>query len=204
MLELWGIPSTSSLPSLPDPFWPWVVAPDRILYMSPTELNFFLMLNWRVWNKIVLTFNCVLMPKIIVWYGTVFVCYIELFERDFFWHLNCTNAKLWMFEIDQFICIKMDLIFYNLQWLRCHKTNPNQSKLKCVIMLNCIAWILDRVLVLYWIVWNRTVLGHWNRVLMINWIVWSRTVFDIETVLMLNWIVWNRNIDTNKNWFGIK
>ena len=28
-----------------------------------------------------------------------------------------------------------------------------------------------------------------NCVLMLNWIVWNRTVFDIETVLTLNWIV---------------
>ena len=29
MLELWGIQSTPSLPSLPDPLWPGVVAPDK-------------------------------------------------------------------------------------------------------------------------------------------------------------------------------
>ena len=29
MLELWGIRSTPSLPSLPGPLWPGVVAPDK-------------------------------------------------------------------------------------------------------------------------------------------------------------------------------
>ena len=33
-----------------------------------------------------------------------------------------------MFEIELFICIKMDLELNNLQWLICHKTKPNQSK----------------------------------------------------------------------------
>ena len=34
MQELWGMPSTSSLPSLLDPLWPKVVALDRVLFMS--------------------------------------------------------------------------------------------------------------------------------------------------------------------------
>ena len=39
MLELWGMQSTSSLPSLPDPLRAGVVAPDRVLYMGQIELN---------------------------------------------------------------------------------------------------------------------------------------------------------------------
>ena len=34
MLKLWGMQSTAPLPSLPSPFWPGVVAPDRVLSMS--------------------------------------------------------------------------------------------------------------------------------------------------------------------------
>ena len=34
VLELWGIRSTPSLPSLPGPVWPGVVAPDRALSMG--------------------------------------------------------------------------------------------------------------------------------------------------------------------------
>ena len=45
MLELWGMWSTSSLPLLPDPLWPGVVAPDRILSMGQIELNCAFKLN---------------------------------------------------------------------------------------------------------------------------------------------------------------
>ena len=34
MLELWGMRSTPSLPSLPGPLWPGMVAPDRALFMG--------------------------------------------------------------------------------------------------------------------------------------------------------------------------
>ena len=58
--------STPSLPSLPGPLWPRVVAPDRVLFMDEnrTKLciyaklnclksNCFCMLNWIVWNRTV-------------------------------------------------------------------------------------------------------------------------------------------------------
>ena len=38
MLELWGICSTPSLPSLPGPLWPGVTAPYRVLFMAQIEL----------------------------------------------------------------------------------------------------------------------------------------------------------------------
>ena len=50
MLELWGMWSTSSLPSLPGPLWPGVVAPDRVLSMGQIELNCVLVLNCITWN----------------------------------------------------------------------------------------------------------------------------------------------------------
>ena len=53
MLELWGMQSTPSLPSLPDPLWPGVVVPDRVLSMGQIELNCVLMLNWIAWNRTV-------------------------------------------------------------------------------------------------------------------------------------------------------
>ena len=34
VLELWGMRSTPSLPSLPGPLWPGVLAPDRALSMG--------------------------------------------------------------------------------------------------------------------------------------------------------------------------
>ena len=45
MLELWGMQSTPSLPSLLGPLSPWVEAPDRVLSMGQIELNCALMLN---------------------------------------------------------------------------------------------------------------------------------------------------------------
>ena len=71
-LELWRIRNTPSLPSLPGPFWPRVVAPDRALSMDEIELNSIfesllfwhlncvLMLNWIARNRIVLTSNIML------------------------------------------------------------------------------------------------------------------------------------------------
>ena len=38
MLEIWEMWSTASLPLLPGPLWPRVVAPDRILSMGQIEL----------------------------------------------------------------------------------------------------------------------------------------------------------------------
>ena len=45
MQELWGIRSTSSLPSLPDPLLPRVGALDKILSMGQIEENCALMQN---------------------------------------------------------------------------------------------------------------------------------------------------------------
>ena len=46
MPELWEMQSAPSLPSLPDPLWPGVLALDRVLAMSQIELKSLLMLNW--------------------------------------------------------------------------------------------------------------------------------------------------------------
>ena len=45
MLEVEGMRSTPSLPSLPCPLWPGVVAPDRVLYMCQIEPKYELVLN---------------------------------------------------------------------------------------------------------------------------------------------------------------
>ena len=45
MLELWGMWSTSLLPSHPGTLWPGVVAPDRVLSMVQIEVNCILTLN---------------------------------------------------------------------------------------------------------------------------------------------------------------
>ena len=41
MLELWGMQSTSALPSLRGPLWPGVVAPEWVLPMDQIELFVF-------------------------------------------------------------------------------------------------------------------------------------------------------------------
>ena len=58
ILELWRMQSTSSVPSLPDPLWARVVAPDRVLSIGQIELFGYLnwvqtndMQNWLVWNR---------------------------------------------------------------------------------------------------------------------------------------------------------
>ena len=51
MLELWGMQSTPSFPSLPGSLWLGVVATDRVLSMGQIELKCVLMLNWIVWNR---------------------------------------------------------------------------------------------------------------------------------------------------------
>ena len=70
MLELWGMQSTFSLPSLPGPHWP--EAPDRVLCMDQIELNCVLMLNWIVWNRTVFDIE------------TVYICKTELSEIELF------------------------------------------------------------------------------------------------------------------------
>ena len=50
MLQLCVIQSTPLLPSLHDPLWPGVVAPDRDLSLGQIELNCVITWNWIVWN----------------------------------------------------------------------------------------------------------------------------------------------------------
>ena len=57
MLELWGMQSTPSMPSLPGPLWLGVVATDRVLSVGQKELNCnYAKLNYL--NLTVFTFNC--------------------------------------------------------------------------------------------------------------------------------------------------
>ena len=57
MLEHWKMRCIPSLPSLPGPLRPGVIAPDRVLSMDQIELNLILLLNWISWNGTVLTFK---------------------------------------------------------------------------------------------------------------------------------------------------
>ena len=72
MLELWGMRSTPSLPLLPGPHWPRVVAPHMVLSMGQIELNCVLILNWITWNRLFWYLIYILMLNWIVWTRTVF------------------------------------------------------------------------------------------------------------------------------------
>ena len=75
MLELWGMRSTPSLPSLPGPLWPRVVAPDSLIYWS----------NRTVWH--------------LNWEQTNDLCKIELFRIMYIYLNVCkqmTDVKLWL------------------------------------------------------------------------------------------------------------
>ena len=47
-LELWGMQSTPSWPSLLGQLWPGVVTTDRVLSLGQVELNCVITLNWIV------------------------------------------------------------------------------------------------------------------------------------------------------------
>ena len=89
MLELWGMRSAPLLPLLLGPLWPEVVAPDRVLSINQMELNCVLMLNWIVWNRTVLTFNC-------VWTKTILILNWIVWNRTVFWHWNCALMLNWI------------------------------------------------------------------------------------------------------------
>ena len=68
-----------------------------------------------------------------------------------------------------------------------------QIKLNCVLMLN-------------WIVWNKTVFWHWNCVLMLMFekeLFWHITMCKQKTILLPNWIVSGRTVYMYKSGFGI-
>ena len=82
MLELLGMWSTPSLPSLPGPLWLGVVAPDRLLSMGRIKLNCILMLKWMARNETVLIFKLHSYAK------------LNYLKCNGFWHRNCSNTKL--------------------------------------------------------------------------------------------------------------
>ena len=106
MLELWGMQSTPSLPSLSGPLWSWVVAPDRVLSMSQIELNCVHKLNWFAWNRTVLIiklctcaklnclkWNSLCMLNWIVWNRTVFDIETVLMLNWIVWNRTAYRYK---------------------------------------------------------------------------------------------------------------
>ena len=76
MLELWGMQSTPSLPSLPGLLWLREVALDRVLYMGQIELNCVLMQNWIAQNRTVFDIETVPMLNWIFLISTVWLNWI--------------------------------------------------------------------------------------------------------------------------------
>ena len=135
MLEFWGMRSNPSLPSLPGPHCPGVVAPDRVISMGQIELNCVFMVIWIAGNRTVLTFNLHTYAKLNCLKQNRF-CMLNwiVSNRTVFWHWNCvlmlnwivwnrtvlklncvwtrnyTYTKTELSEIEFFICIKMDLV----------------------------------------------------------------------------------------------
>ena len=122
MLELWGMRSTPSLPSLPGPLWPGVIASDRVLSMGQIELNCELMLNRIVWNKTAFHIK------------TAYLCLSELLEIELFWHLTECKQKTilklsWIIWNKTLYKYKNGFGINNLQWMMDDKTKQNQTKL---------------------------------------------------------------------------
>ena len=80
MLELWGMLSTPSLPSISGPLWPGVVARDSVLSICQIELNYVLILNRIVWNRTVFDIETIPSVNWIVCNRTVYV-----YKKRFGW-----------------------------------------------------------------------------------------------------------------------
>ena len=122
MLKLWGMRSTPSLPLLPAPLWPGVVAPDKgpIYWLNRTKPWFWQLdcvltfklrayaklncLKWNCfWHWIVLTLNWIILYRTsvlilnwICWIWSVWINWIA-WNRNVFDEL-CTHAKLNFFK----------------------------------------------------------------------------------------------------------
>ena len=84
MLEIWGMQSTPSLPSLPSPLWPGVVALDRVLSIGEIGLYWAFILNWIVKKRTVFDTETLLALN---WF----------LEIGMFWHLTVCKQKLYLY-----------------------------------------------------------------------------------------------------------
>ena len=122
MLELWGMQSTPSLPSLLGLLWPSVVATDRVQSMGQIERNcgfeilLFLRFKLRTYDKL----NCLTCNS--------FVCSNVLFEMELFLTFKLCVIKIYIYTI--------------LIWIRtvCQIGIKMFWELSYVIILNWIAW----------------------------------------------------------------
>ena len=93
MLGLWGMWSTPSMPLLPGPLWPSMVAPDKgpIYGLNRTNGIFMLIwivwLNWITWNRNVFDNWTVL---------TFTYAKLNCLKLNCFWHWNCVLTLNWI------------------------------------------------------------------------------------------------------------
>ena len=73
--EFWGMCSTPSLPSLPGPLWPRMIAPERVLSIAQIELD------------------SVLEIELFLEIATAYLCLTELLEITLFWYLAVSIQK---------------------------------------------------------------------------------------------------------------
>ena len=101
MLELGGMRGTLLVPLLPGSLWPWVEAPDWVLYMVQIQLKCVLKLNWILRNTIgftlkLLTYaklNCLkLSPDILLWKKLLLVNWI-VWNRTVYVNKNGFSIK---------------------------------------------------------------------------------------------------------------
>ena len=120
---IWGMQITSSLPFLPGPPRPGVVAPNRVLSLGPIELNCVLMLNWIPWRRTVLTFKmrsyaklsclkwtCFCMLNWIIWNRTVFDIETVLTLNWIVWNRTVLTFK--MHTQTKLNCLKWNCLIY--------------------------------------------------------------------------------------------
>ena len=84
------------------------------------------MLSWAIWNRTVFDIETVLMLNRILWNGTVWLNLIA-WNRNVFDNENVYICLTKLFEIELFICIKMDLALNNQQRLIYNKTQTNKQ-----------------------------------------------------------------------------
>ena len=149
MLDLWGMRSNLSLPSLPGPLCLRVVAPDRVLSMSQIELNCVIMLNWIVWNRTVFDIfmlNWIAWNRTVSAMETVFMLSWIVWNRTVFYIQLCVNKKLYLhwtklFEIELFIWIKMELplLTYN-GWCAVKLNQTKSNHIKMHLKVRVLFW----------------------------------------------------------------
>ena len=97
MLELWGMRSTPSLPSLPDPLWPGVVVPDKgpIYGLNRTKPCFFHYTERHTHAKLnILKYKCFWQLNRAYILNRMLVLNWIISNRTVFWHWNCIHTKL--------------------------------------------------------------------------------------------------------------